>query len=913
MSQDTLYDIFISYRRDGGYVTAKHLYDLLSRDGYAVSFDIDTLRNGDFDTELLKRIDECTDFILVLNKEAFDRTLDPDFPKERDWLRNELAHALAKGKNIIPVMLNGFTEFPDDLPADIAKVAKKNGPKYDQYYFDDFYRKLKEVFLDSKPSATTNQTGEGLCAVKIRSNLPFDFFIDGAYFDRVETEDLFVTSIAPGEYIFRFVSIYDGGIDSVELKHVVGKDSPILEIDLESVEKRREAKEEAALEAIARKFGDEGGYSFSCGLCEVEVNGLYGFVDADCKEVIPCIYDYVSGFSKVTGVCIVSQRENYGVIDTKGKVLIPVKFGRIETLYEVPDSLYLRCMKDGKCGLWSLPDGEARLPFAYDGISNFMGNRCIVRRGKEYGIFDAEKKEWLLEFGEYDGASLYADYAIVEKNEKYFLCIFGNSVKADAYDDVKPFSEDKAAVKKDGHWGFVDKEGKIVIPIRLDDCNSFFSGLAPVCVKGKWGYMTHSGKLEIPLRYDSASCIVDGRAIVGVNGKKGLINRKGEIIYPPTDGVEFWVDVNAAKSVKLPILLIEGDVTKVIDYYGNAKEVSVMKYDEGTYIADEGVFSREFFNEIESVDYYNSLYRTSPGTFDAEDETNDDAFFLDDIDDETCSALSASSIEKLSDIVLDRLKAVAADTKDVTLDADLHTGLSLERDDLEEFVMMLEETFGIELESNRILSAQTGRDIEDYLSEKLKDEDVAQVVLPEPQPAAPEMKIRVGQSVTVDNIDAVVVRIVDGKCLLLTKECENLAFEDIKPGGTVLKTIFGKGPAKLDTAQGKNGMGNCRAMKSISGWRKRFPILDWCARLGAEWFIPSCIEWDEVTADCNLNEYFGSDIKEELYWTSNASPYDDTDAYLNRMTAFRGNPHSVRAMRWIGYDELCLLTGLSDR
>ena len=33
------YDIFISYRREGGYETARHIYDLLKRDGYSVSFD----------------------------------------------------------------------------------------------------------------------------------------------------------------------------------------------------------------------------------------------------------------------------------------------------------------------------------------------------------------------------------------------------------------------------------------------------------------------------------------------------------------------------------------------------------------------------------------------------------------------------------------------------------------------------------------------------------------------------------------------------------------------------------------------------------------------------------------------------------------------------------------------------------
>ena len=131
------YDIFISYRREGGYETAKHLYDLLTRDGYKVSFDLDTLRNGDFDTELLLRIEQCKDFILIVNNKAFERTLDPTFPKEKDWLRCELAYALEKKKNIIPIFLAGTNGFPDGLPSDIAAVVKKNRPQYHPYHFHD--------------------------------------------------------------------------------------------------------------------------------------------------------------------------------------------------------------------------------------------------------------------------------------------------------------------------------------------------------------------------------------------------------------------------------------------------------------------------------------------------------------------------------------------------------------------------------------------------------------------------------------------------------------------------------------------------------------------------------------------------------------------------------------------------------
>ena len=92
------YDIFISYRRRGGFETAKHLYDLLTKDGYRVSFDIDTLRNGDFDTELLRRIDECRDFILILSEGALDRCVDPSAVASADWVRCELAYALEKNK-----------------------------------------------------------------------------------------------------------------------------------------------------------------------------------------------------------------------------------------------------------------------------------------------------------------------------------------------------------------------------------------------------------------------------------------------------------------------------------------------------------------------------------------------------------------------------------------------------------------------------------------------------------------------------------------------------------------------------------------------------------------------------------------------------------------------------------------------
>ena len=169
------YDVFISYRREGGYDTAKHLNDLLVRDGYNVSFDIDTLRNGDFDIQLLERIEQCKDFILIVDKHAFDRTLDPAFDPNKDWLRCELAHALKHNKNIIPVFLSGVSSFPENLPEDIAEVAKKNGPEYNKYYFNEFYKQLRSRFLKSKSIKKKIIWGLLLSLVIATILLPFVF------------------------------------------------------------------------------------------------------------------------------------------------------------------------------------------------------------------------------------------------------------------------------------------------------------------------------------------------------------------------------------------------------------------------------------------------------------------------------------------------------------------------------------------------------------------------------------------------------------------------------------------------------------------------------------------------------------------------------------------------------------------
>lgn len=138
------YNIFISYRRDGGESTAKILRDKLESLGYQVFFDVESLRSGDFNTALYSVIDECEDFLLILSPGALDRCQNED-----DWVRLEIEYALAKDKNIIPIMLRGFF-FPKELPGSIDKLRYKNGIESNYQFFDAFIERLQS-FLKSKP------------------------------------------------------------------------------------------------------------------------------------------------------------------------------------------------------------------------------------------------------------------------------------------------------------------------------------------------------------------------------------------------------------------------------------------------------------------------------------------------------------------------------------------------------------------------------------------------------------------------------------------------------------------------------------------------------------------------------------------------------------------------------------------
>ncbi len=144
---DDKYQVFISYRRDGGEFLARNIRDRLTEKGYKVFFDVESLRSGDFNVALLEKIEECVDFVLVLPPHGLDRCVN-----EGDWVRREIAHALKNGKNVVPITQRGFDwPKPEDLPKELRELPKQNAIFASSEFFDAVIDKLATRMLKSVP------------------------------------------------------------------------------------------------------------------------------------------------------------------------------------------------------------------------------------------------------------------------------------------------------------------------------------------------------------------------------------------------------------------------------------------------------------------------------------------------------------------------------------------------------------------------------------------------------------------------------------------------------------------------------------------------------------------------------------------------------------------------------------------
>lgn len=233
-------------------------------------------------------------------------------------------------------------------------------------------------------------------------------------------------------------------------------------------------------------------------------------------------------FSSVYSQTRLFQDEHklFGLKDENGKIIIPAKFNWAD---------YIKL---------SIPLGKSGHTYKSETDPN---KRFIqVKLNGYYGIYNHAGEEVLPIQNVYVDLRYSSDFLCIYRSNTDqigFVNLLTREKYELPYEQLSSFSEGKAAVMKDGAWGFINAKGKLILPLNYGNSFGFSENLALVGGDNKYGFIDTTGKYVIPIQYDYAEAFDEGTAYVKIggkwneihdhqDGKWGVINAKGEIVVP---------------------------------------------------------------------------------------------------------------------------------------------------------------------------------------------------------------------------------------------------------------------------------------------------------------------------------------------------------------------------------------------
>ena len=204
-------------------------------------------------------------------------------------------------------------------------------------------------------------------------------------------------------------------------------------------------------------------------------------------------------------------------------------------------------------------EGKIQINPQFELASVFYDGLALVKTSGEnakYGYISEDGKYVIS--AKYIDASVFSeDIAWVVKKNSSPMAIDTKGkllFKVDFAEQVRNFKNGFAAFQQVDSkgvfkWGFISKEGKVVINPQFDNVGHFNKDKCPVRnEKGKWGFINEKGNIDITYQFDYAGSFDSkGRAIVMLSNKYGVIDEDGKYLINPqfslmkSDGDNFLI------------------------------------------------------------------------------------------------------------------------------------------------------------------------------------------------------------------------------------------------------------------------------------------------------------------------------------------------------------------------------------
>jgi len=281
------------------------------------------------------------------------------------------------------------------------------------------------------------------------------------------------------------------------------------------------------------------------GLIAAKKGSRWGFIDSLDQVVLPFIYNDVKNFKG--GIAIASKDYSYGTIDKTGKSKIAFQY---DDLYVDTEVNGLWAKKKDKWGMVNWKDKEL-VPFKFDRIYDFNEYDNVV-----YAVVEIKEKRGLIDRtgnmlipALYDEIYNWKDgYCGVGLNGKVGMVEIktGKEVVQIKYNNLGFFESGLAMVMKWGsvsnpndktyeRYGFVNKDGTEIVPLKYYEVRNFIEGMAAVRVSTQWGFVDSTGKEVIFPRYKQVGDFLNGKATVIQDDGEFFIDKKGRLSAKPAE------------------------------------------------------------------------------------------------------------------------------------------------------------------------------------------------------------------------------------------------------------------------------------------------------------------------------------------------------------------------------------------
>ncbi len=246
---------------------------------------------------------------------------------------------------------------------------------------------------------------------------------------------------------------------------------------------------------------------------------------------------------KQTTMLLVSSNGKTGIVNNNGKWVLPAEYDTIEMKWKT----YLVLRHDGKM-TYADTYGKLLLPMQFEDAGILDDQHFDVKTGGQWGIYSAAENKLLIpaiyeSFDYCGGCGSKGDYLFAQKDGKWGIIDFNNKV-------LIPFEyEHEHFFMRSDNWVMSLKKNGQHVTINLGDKKEYAApeytnmtitnnGSLRARKNGKYGLVGEDGTQIADFIYDDITDAYDEQGYgpylrISQNGKTGILREDGKVIIPP--------------------------------------------------------------------------------------------------------------------------------------------------------------------------------------------------------------------------------------------------------------------------------------------------------------------------------------------------------------------------------------------